>query len=163
GAPLELHCQCVEDNSMASKFFASFGLLIVFCASEARGNLPQSSHQPRRARHDVRELRRGVGRRHALCAREERARGAAGGVHLRRVGDRRRGVQRLGRDGLVRGGVRARPGHRRDLLGRAAGRRLHAEALIPGLLPWLPNVLDLYFNLAAVDGTMQSVHLITRE
>ncbi|CAL9766137.1 unnamed protein product [Musa acuminata subsp. burmannicoides] len=46
---------------MASKFFASFGLLIVFCASEARGNLPLSSHQPRRARHDVRELRRGVG------------------------------------------------------------------------------------------------------
>ncbi|CAL9079181.1 unnamed protein product, partial [Musa textilis] len=105
----------------------------VSCSSEARGNLPLSSQQPRRARHDVRELGRGVSRRHPLCAREERARGAAGGVHLRRVGDRRREVQRLGRDGIVRGGVRARPGHRRDLLERAA------EALLPGLLPWLPK------------------------
>lgn len=148
---------------MASKFFASFGLLIVFCASEAQV-IFLCPHTSLAGRGTTCESFDAVSAAGTRCVLERNARGgAAGGVHLRRVGDRRRGVQRLGRDGRVRGVVRARPGHRRDLLGRAAGRRLHAEALLPGLLPWLPNVLDLYFNLAAVEGTMQSVHLITRE
>ncbi|THU44302.1 hypothetical protein C4D60_Mb02t05980 [Musa balbisiana] len=145
------------------KFFASFGLLIVFCASEARGNLPLSSHQPRRARHDVRSLD-AVSAAGTRCVLERNARGGRPGAYTCAASE----IAAEGfSDWVETDECVAACALDRGTVGISSDALLDADFMrklcSPDCYYGCPNVLDLYFNIAAAEGTMQSVHLITRE